>query len=257
MPQPITRTLSASLGDQPIKINIATPAYGSTYDSVYVKTLYLLLTNKPANIQFSFSEIDCADIVTARNFLISNFYFNHLDCTHLLFIDSDMGFSPRLLQHMLAIKQDLVGIIAPKRKLDVQKLHQSSPQLPFSQAYAQACTFIGAAKDKNAQADFVEVTECGAGIMLISRQCIDIMIKKCPEIVDHQRFKNGGFATEFKQFLTPFNTIDLVDRSLSEDFSFCYRWHNLCGGKIFANTTAYIEHVGRLHVKTRCSDLTP
>ena len=75
------------------KLNIAIPAYKGEYSAAYVRSFYSLLTVAPSmGLRFSFSEIDYSDIVTSRNYLLSNFFYNKTDCSHLLFLDADMGF---------------------------------------------------------------------------------------------------------------------------------------------------------------------
>jgi len=242
-------------GTETLKINIATPCYGAQYSGSYVRTLYRLLSN-PAlrRVQFSFSDIDCADIVVARNYLISNFYFMKPECSHILFWDDDMGFEPDLLTQMLQLEKDVVGVIYPRRAVNFGRMHAHSDQ-PFAKAYARACDFIGGGfPNPDAGDTFVKVRQCGTGVLLISRACIDTMVRKCPAIVDKKRFKNLGFANRFEAFLTPFNKIDFGDSELGEDFSFCHRWVEECGGEIHASVSHAVEHVGQLTVKTRYLD---
>jgi hypothetical protein len=80
------------------------------------------------------------------------------------------------------------------------------------------------------------------------------MLQKCPGIVDDKRFKRMPFGVSFTKFITPFNKIELDDRELSEDFSFCHRWVQECGGTIWANTSYLVKHVGELVVQTRYGD---
>ena len=57
-----------------MKINIATPAYGSVYAFTCVRSFYSLLASSvKQGLAYSFSEIDYADVVKARNYLPSNF----------------------------------------------------------------------------------------------------------------------------------------------------------------------------------------
>lgn len=67
------------------KVYLATPAYGGMFCVDYVRSLYMLLSARPKR-QFSyvFSEFYYADVVVARNYLISDFYFNHADCSYIL-----------------------------------------------------------------------------------------------------------------------------------------------------------------------------
>ena len=264
-------------------VDIATPSYRSQYSAQYVHSLFGVVAKAAGRgIHLNYSNFDGAEIVTARNYMISNFYYNKPHCTHILFIDDDMGFDAKLIFSMIDLKQDVVGVIAPKRSVDLRKLH-AAKDLPFEQAYAKALQFIGIPKAVRARKSvsisaqvsgqagtpepkviqqqlkvepFMEVESCGAGIMLISRKAIDRMIQCCPDIVDTVRFKRHPFiAKDFKdKFLTPFNPISTDKRSMSEDISFCYRWTDKCGGKIFAAADAKILHVGQQIVEGRYSD---
>ncbi|MEY3448763.1 MAG: hypothetical protein RL749_379 [Verrucomicrobiota bacterium] len=264
-------------------VDIATPSYRSQFSAQYVHSLFSVVAKAASRkIHLTYSNFDGAEIVTARNYMISNFYYNKPHCTHLLFIDDDMGFDSKLIFSMIDLKQDLVGVIAPKRSVDLRKLH-AAKDLPFEQAYAKALDFIGIPKAVRARKSvsisaqvsgqgsvaqpkvvqskldvqpFMEVESCGAGIMLISRACIDRMIVACPDVVDTVRFKRHPFlAKDFKdKFLVPFNPIVTEKRAMSEDISFCYRWTDRCGGKVFAAATSSIKHVGQQIVEGRYSD---
>ncbi len=239
-----------------IKINIATPAYKAEYHSSYVRSLYALLTKAPSmELQFSFSEIDYSDIVVSRNYLISNFFYNKEDCSHMLFIDADMGFPFQLIADMVGLGEGIVGVAYQKRTIDLKKLHTHSG-LPFRQAYAQACDFIGKPSEAHPRNPaFRQADCCGTGIMLISRQAIQSLIERCPEVVDNTRFKKMPFGNIFDRFITPFSKINLDDRELSEDLSFCHRWTHHCYGKIFLNITHDIEHASSFTLSTCYSDI--
>lgn len=237
---------------KPVNINIATPAYGSVYTSAYVRSFYSLLASSARHgIAYSFSEIDYADVVLARNYLLSNFFYNQTDCEYILFLDTDMGFPPSLVVEMLGIGEDVVGTIYPKRSLNLPLLHSLGSE-PFETAYAKSCEFLGepgAAHPRNSS--FAEVSACGAGILLISRKCIAKMIASMPEAVDARRWRHLPFAYRLPSYLTFFDKIELDDRLLSEDVSFCYRWREMLGGKLFASVGHDIEHVGSMAVRAK------
>jgi len=91
-------------------------------------------------------------------------------------------------------------------------------------------------------------------VLLISRAAVAKMIEGCPEIVDTQRYKRYPFADKLAGFIMPFNQIDLGDRELSEDLSFCHRWRKACGGKIYGSTASPIKHVGENTVISKLAD---
>ena len=237
-------------GRTDVRINIATPAYRSSYAGVYMTSMVELLNSKPANVAFSFSTVDYADIVMSRNYLISNFYYNKPDADYLLFLDNDMGFRPGLIARMLALRQDVVGVIYPRRSLDLNHLHTNGDQ-PFDAAYAQACSFIGAPLPGHPVVNgFARVDRIGTGILLISRRAIDRMVATLPDIVDTTQVKGLPFASQFNRFLTPFNKVIENGLELSEDFSFCHRWVKRCGGEIHASVTDPVKHVAEIVIET-------
>ena len=96
------------------KILIATPAYGETFYTPYVSSVIrlqrLMARNKWDSI---FASIAYADIVESRNFLLTHWY-DKTDATHMLFIDADMGYDPKLIADMVGLRKPIVGVIAPR-----------------------------------------------------------------------------------------------------------------------------------------------
>jgi hypothetical protein len=73
--------------------------------------------------------------------------------------------------------------------------------------------------------------------------------------VDTKRFKRLPYGEKFTKVITPFNTIITEDQELSEDFSFCKRWIDDCGGKVWAHAERNIRHAGRMVFSSRYADL--
>ena len=213
----------------------------------------------------------------ARNYLVSKFYFDYQSCTHLLFIDNDMGYDPTLIMDMLALDVGVSGVVYPKRKIDLQKLHASGSK-PFQQAYAASCEFVGhipsmhekpssikviktvsgitinQTDQDNKRGPFIQAKRIGTGIMLIKRETIASMIEKCPEISGIKKPRNFKLFEKVGGYITPFNKVIVDGHELSEDFSFCHRWTEICGGGIMASTSSSIKHVGELTIDTKLSD---
>ena len=81
------------------KILIGTPAYDGVLTVACVSSvLQLMESMKKAdpNISFKWRQVPGTLVDQARNFLASHVLENR-DYTHLLFVDSDMGFSPALV----------------------------------------------------------------------------------------------------------------------------------------------------------------
>jgi hypothetical protein len=240
----------AAPGARPLRINIATPCYGSQFSAAYVTSVVRLISKAPAGVEFAFTTIDYADVVVARNWLISTFYYKHPDCDWLLFLDDDMGFEPQLIGDMIAQGKDVVGAVYAKRRVNLEKLHAAADD-PFDIAYAKACEFIGApVAGARPVKGFLPVTRIGTGILLISRKAVTRMIECLPEIVQPPTRSGIEIAASLPNYLTPFDKVTVDGAELSEDFSFCHRWVQGCGGEIVANVTHRIRHVGELTVNT-------
>lgn len=237
------------------KVFIATPAYGSSFSGEYVRSLFMLLSSRPARpVEHMFAFFDYADIVISRNYLISQFYYQYPAYSHILFVDADTGYDPAMITEMMELDEPLVGAVYPKRHVDLRKLH-AAKDMPFEKALANSVEFVGEVrKPVERRGSFVSVAYCGTGVMLISRDCISRMIATLPEIVDTRRFKRLPFGHRFERFLTPFDKIRTEAFELSEDLSFCRRWVEGCAGKIWAHTGRNIRHVGELVVSSRFSD---
>ncbi|TRC86903.1 hypothetical protein FJV80_14680 [Mesorhizobium sp. WSM4310] len=240
----------------PGKINLALPVYGAAYKSIFVRSLFATLTHKSlSGYAFSLSEIEYTDIPFSRNYLLTNFYYNKPDCSHILMIDSDMGFSPGLIGAMLELNKPVVGTLYPRRVIDLQKLHALSA-LPFEKAYAQSLEFLGTViEPRQEMGGFVRVESCGTGIFLVSRDCIGEMIEKLPEAINRGRYRNNKYTARFENFLTLFSKIVTPDVDLPTDFSFCHRWVKQCGGEIWACYDRKIAHAGDMTVSAAYSDL--
>ncbi|WP_095080735.1 hypothetical protein [Mesorhizobium sophorae] len=240
----------------PIKINLALPVYGAAYKSVFVRSLFAALTHKSlSSYAFALSEIEYTDIPFSRNYLLTNFYHNKPDCSHILMIDSDMGFAPELIAAMLALDKPVVGTLYPRRLVDLRKLHSLS-KLPFDKAFARSLEFLGTIiEPREEMGGFVRVSLCGTGIFLVSRDCVTTIIEKLPETVNRSRYRNNKYTAQFESFLTPFSKIVTPDVDLPTDFSFCHRWAQQCGGEIWASYNRKVAHAGDLTVSAAYSDL--
>lgn len=235
------------------KINIATPSHADQFCGEYVTSLYSLLTlGGRQGLNFSFSRLNYSDIVVSRNAMLSNWYFNKLDCQHILFLDDDMGFEAQLIFEMLGLNKPVVGTLYPKRSIDLQALH-AARDLPFEQAVARASSFVGHVRTPPERiGGFRRMEWCGTGVFLVSRKCVDEMVAKMPELVVPNRLP--VLDDKVDRLVQAFNKITENGREYSEDASFCKRWVQ-CGGEVWAAEHRTIRHVGRMKFESKFSDL--
>lgn len=226
------------------RIYMFVPGYGQHVTATTFLTSHALSQALAAkSIGFGVSTLSFPDIAELRNMALTIWFDRLTDITHLLFVDSDMGFSPELVIDMLLFNEPVVGSIYPQR------------QLPTSWAGSGTGSTLA-----ERRGDFMRVEGVGMGCCLIRRDAIPPMLERFPELVDHRLdlhpakgIMQSAGATRMLRF---FDKMDIPDRGIvSEDLSFCIR-HNLCGGQTWAAIGHRISHVGPYDYGHRYLDMT-
>jgi hypothetical protein len=244
------------------KLLVATPAYGEMFYTPYVSSLVRLQRLATRNKwDLRFASISYADVVESRNFLLTHWY-DKTDATHVLFIDADMGYPPELVVEMVQLRKPVVGVVAPKRHVDLNRLtNLAAKGEKAERAIASSHQFLVRPLRQGGKPrivdGFMEVAGCGAGILLIERSCIRAMLAKMPELSDTGAKTSAPVAKTLDRLIRAFDPLTLDGARLSEDFSFCHRWRNICGGEIWANISHEITHVGLHHFTGRYQDAMP
>ena len=243
------------------KITIATPAFGEVFYTPYVQSLFRLMKAfQRRKWESTFSSIAYADIAESRNFLLTR-WFDKTDATHLLFIDADMGFPAELVLDMIDFGQPVVGVVYPKRQINLARVAElSAAGEPSERAIARGHDYIVRKKRglsvSSPHKGFLQVDGCGAGVFLIARTAIETMLKTMPDLSDPKAKTTSPLAANLDRLIRAFEPMRVDDALLSEDFSFCHRW-NLCGGQVWVNTAHGVEHIGLHRFAGRYSELGP
>jgi hypothetical protein len=98
---------------------------------------------------------------------------------------------------------------------------------------------------------FVEVLDGPTGFLMIKREVIERMYAQYPELNcknDHQNRDFDDYCAVFDCMIDP-----VTRRYLSEDYAFCRRWQQM-GGKIYADVTTTLGHVGNLRFIGKLED---
>ena len=96
------------------KIYLAVSSHFSNHDLIFLQAMMQLILYAQVKISFGWS---CdPSVERARNVLTKNFLES--DCTHLLFVDSDIAFLPRDVQRIISHDEDVVGGIYPLKTMD-------------------------------------------------------------------------------------------------------------------------------------------
>jgi len=244
------------------KLFIATPMYGGMNHGLYMKAcLDLQGLCMQYGIETKFSFLFNESLITrARNYLVDEFY-HRSDCTHMLFIDSDINFDPRDVIAMLALDKDVIGGPYPKKAIkwkNVATALKKNPDLEAGLLNQVTGDFVFNPVKGTAQFSVTEpldVLEIGTGFMMIKRDVFSKMeaaypqIKYKPDHVGQANFDGSRYIHAF--FDTVIDTADSItgggsDRYLSEDYMFCQMWRKI-GGKIWLCPWMRTSHIGTYH----------
>jgi hypothetical protein len=240
------------------KIFVGTPMYGGNCAGTYTKSCTDLSMMCAANgielkFYFLFNE---SLIQRARNYIVDEFLRS--DCTHLMFIDADIGFNPRDILGLLAVyiqnpdEYDVVTGPYPKKTIAWEKVKRAADagkgkDNPFELEQFTADYVFNPVK-KMTQFNLsepLEVSEAGTGFMLIPRETFEKFAKAYPELSykpDHIRTDNFDGSREIHAYFDC--VIDPESkRYLSEDYFFC-QYVRKAGMKVWMCPWMQLQHIG-------------
>ena len=239
------------------KLFLAVPMYGGQCAGMFAKSvadLASICTSHGIEMRsyFLFNE---SLITRARNYCVDEFMRS--DCTHMMFIDSDIGFDPRDVLAMLALQSDdsEYDVIAgpyPKKciswekiKLAVDKgIADDDPNI--LERYVGDYVFNPKGGGGQIRIDVpVEVSEVGTGFMMTRRKTFEKFVEAYPQYhykPDHVRTEHFDGSREIMQYFQA--EIDPKSkRYLSEDYWFCQKLIDI-GAKIWYCPWMKLQHVG-------------
>jgi hypothetical protein len=219
---------------------IATPMYGGMAAGIYTVSMVQLSAIFLRNRVDSLYAVTLSEslVPNARNVLTHQFLESK--ATHLMWIDSDIGFNATDIVSMLIADRDIVGGIYPKKEVDWASVAQAAkagvpPEELSNHAGSFAVKLIDDSADSLA-ADpdgLLEIAAAGTGFMLIKRGVFDTLSEVVPEYAPDEKPIKEYYAT----------TTDPSGRLITEDYHFCLlaRSH---GFKIYAAPWVRLGHAG-------------
>jgi len=239
------------------KLFLATPMYGGQCAGMFARSvadLTALCTHYGIGLQmyFLFNE---SLITRARNYCCDEFVRS--DATHMMFIDSDIGFNPNDVIALLALQDDeseydVIGGPYPKKCISWEKVKLAVDKGFADEDPNQLERFVGDYVFNPKQGagsipigEPVEVLEIGTGFMMIRKKTLTEFAKKFPQHSyrpDHVRTEHFDGTREIMQYFQA--EIDPVSRRyLSEDYWFCQKIQEL-GMKTWFCPWMKLQHVG-------------
>lgn len=240
---------------------IATPMYGGMCTGRYLQSIIQLSDMcRQIGWNYSLSMIWNESLITrARNALVKQFFAS--PCTHLFFIDADIGFNPMEAQAMVLANKDVICGIYPKKEINWPRVRNAmaagvpDDQLRFhtGSLVANLVNYQGVAETPVDQP--LEIWEGGTGFMLIKREVLEKMKPACA-VYRNDVSGSAGVGDEIVEYFK--TSIDgQTGRLLSEDYDFCHTWRKRCGGKLYAAPWVNLAHFGTYAFEGRVADPIP
>jgi hypothetical protein len=232
------------------KIFIATPMYGGMCAGFYTQSIIQLLTTCQANgVDAEFSFMFNESLITrARNSLTNTFL--KTDCSHLMFIDSDIKFRAEDVIHMIRADKDILCGIYPKKEINWYSVKAAMDRgVPFDQLKSHTGSFVVNLVNYVGEVTVpvnqpVEIFNGGTGFMLIKREVFEKLGDHVPSYSNDVVDLGGKMqqSEPIKEFFT--TSIEPgTNRLLSEDYHFCRIWRET-GGQVHAAPWCQLAHIG-------------
>ena len=202
-------------------IHFATPCYGGQINEVcfqsYMNWTILAMQN---DLAFTIDTLSNeSNINRGRNSCAAKFLAG--DCTHLMFVDADIGWNP----------VDVVQLVNHQKDVVVG----AYPQKTMPPLYV-----INKLEQPEREEDLVEVMNAGTGFMLIKRNVFDKLIEQ-----GATKYRDDiGLDTNTNENQYDFFNCTIQDgQYLTEDYSFCHQVKQ-AGFKIWLDTSIELTHTG-------------
>lgn len=241
------------------KIMVATPMYGGNCAGLYTKScLDLSVICGQYNIEIDWFYLFNESLITrARNYCVDAFLRS--DCTHLMFIDSDIGFKAEDVIALLAQMdpgeeepKEIMCAAYPKKTIAWEKIADAVKAGYADENPGMLENFVGdfVFNPTESQDDILigepcSVLEGGTGFMMIQRTAFEKFQKEYPDYrytPDHIRTKHFDGARDIHMYFQA-----LIDpnskRYLSEDYMFC-QWMREIGVKTWMCPWMKLRHTG-------------
>ena len=239
------------------KILVATPMYGGMCGGTYTKStadLASMAAQYGMDVRFYYLFNESL-ITRARNYLVDEFLRS--DCTHLMFIDADIGFDPNDVIALSVIAEagndkEIVCGPYPKKCIAWEKIKRAVDRGFADKDPENLEKYVGdyvfnpkVGSGSIALDEPVEVLEGGTGFMMIQRSALEKFAAAYPQynyLPDHVRTAHFDGTREIMQYFQA--EIDPASkRYLSEDYWFCQKMWDI-GVKTWLCPWMKLQHMG-------------
>jgi len=233
---------------------VGTPMYGGLCTGHYNSSMMALKELCTSNgIPMFHSALYSESLITrARNYIAEGFLKS--ECTHLMFIDSDIHFNPFDVLAMLQLAdptsdKDVVFGVYPKKQIVWHNIKNAvdrgaADQNPLNlNEYAGSLIFSVVEPGEYNFGQPIEVAEAATGFMMIQKHVFERLIKENPQWLyypDHKETKDFDGSRKIGAY---FQDPIVDERHLSEDYFFCREARKI-GMKLWACPWIKLGHIG-------------
>lgn len=247
---------------------VAAPMYGGQCAGLFTQSMgSLSMMCQAMGIQMRpFYLFNESLVQRARNYCVDEFLRSGY--THMMFIDSDIGFNPHDVLSLLALQSDEspYDVIAgpyPKKCISWEKIKHAVDKGVADENPDILSRFVGDYVFNLAPGNTtfslnapVEVMEAGTGFMMIRRKTFEIHDTCFPELLytpDHVRTEHFDGS---RKIMAYFHCVIDPDsnRYLSEDYFFCQNTRK-AGAKVWMCPWMQLQHVGNYTFGGSLADL--
>ena len=230
---------------------IATPSHDGKYFHNYTLSM-LNLVHKTAEIGMPVQVLlqrGESLITRARNNAVTDFLENK-KYTHLVWIDSDIGFSTDAFFRLLLADRDIAAGVYPLKKDNWPEngVPEGMTRSLFENTYTKYTVNTHTADESgvinlNVDKDgFISLDEAPTGFMAIKRHVFEKIIEAYPDLAyisDSDYTKPNQVCYRFFDCMVDPDS----QRYLSEDYFFCRLWRQL-GGNVAVDVQSNLTHQG-------------
>jgi len=240
----------------PVRIFVGTPVHSDVSIHFFKACLEFQKECFVRKIPIMFQVMKSSLVTQGRQLCVASFLQS--ECTHLLFIDSDISFSYKSIERLIAYDKEITLIPYPIKSMDSDKLRariKAGSELDPKLLGNQYTLSIEDPKKINVENGFIEVERGPAGCMLIKREAFDKLIKEYPEFTIEQHTLIDGKLVKRPHMYNFFDTYwNPNDKTYTgEDFYFC-KLAKHAGIKMYALIDEYISHHGEFTYTGRLLD---
>ncbi len=233
---------------------LSTPCYGGVCLQAYAESILKLQRMCAQNgVQLMLDTTENESLVhRARNISVARFMIRS-QAEYFMFVDADVKFEAESVMRLLASGHDVSCAVYPKKVVMWDQAEHAVKTNDTRNLNKLAASLVMNFKQANAQIvnGFVEVLDGPTGFLMIKRDVFTRMFERYPELNcknDHQNRDFEDYCAVFDCMIDPENR-----RYLSEDYAFCRRWQQM-GGRIFADVTTTLGHVGNIRFMGKLED---